>query len=75
MSRKQVDLHGYTRAEAERLVARIIDAARLANKQDEILFITGHGTIQRFLLDYLGEQGVERHIQLGNDGCIIANVE
>ena len=64
------DYHGSTVEEALRHVARIIGRVRMANQEQEARLITGHGQIQREVIEMLEAHGLEPTIQISNSGVV-----
>jgi dsDNA-specific endonuclease/ATPase MutS2 len=70
-----IDLHGYLVEDAIEEVENLIGKIRLGGREDYIKVITGHGRIQKQLMFYLLDHGIEHMFEPGNKGAMIINVD
>lgn len=70
-----IDLHGYLVDDAIELIENEIGKIRLAGREDCIKVITGHGKIQKQLMFYLLDHGIEHMFEPGNKGAMIITVD
>ena len=69
------DFHGWTIDESLDEVHRLISATRLMATETQVEFITGHGIIQKVILEELEKQGLSPSIQLSNSGVVLVIIE
>lgn len=72
---KEIDLHGWKLADAEKLFYELLNEARFQRKIIERLFITGTGVIRERFLVLAKEHDCHAYIPLANRGCIIVEFE
>lgn len=70
-----IDLHGYLVEDAIEEIERAIGKIRLEGREEVIKVITGHGKIQKQLMFYLLDHGIEHIFEPGNMGAMIITVE
>ena len=70
-----IDLHGYLVEDAIEEVENIIGKIRLDGREEVIKVITGHGKIQKQLMFYLLDHGIEHIFEPRNMGAFIITVD
>lgn len=70
-----IDLHGYLVEDAIEFIENEIGKIRLSGREDVIKVITGHGKIQKELMFYLLDHGIEHMFEPGNQGAYIITVD
>lgn len=69
------DFHGWTIDEALDEVHRLVGATRMLETVAQVEFITGHGVIQKAIIEELKLQGLKPSIQLSNSGVVTVIIE
>ena len=70
-----IDLHGYLVEDAIEFIENEIGKIRLSGQEGCLKVITGHGKIQRELMYYLLDHGIEHMFEPGNKGAMIIVVD
>jgi dsDNA-specific endonuclease/ATPase MutS2 len=71
----RIDLHGYLVEDAIEEVENLIGKIRLSGREGYLKVITGHGKIQKELMFYLLDHGIEHSFEPGNKGAMIICVD
>ena len=69
------DFHGYKLEEALDAVEGIIGQCRLNNKITKAEFITGHGVIQKEVLNLCEAYGLDAQVSWANSGVVTVYIE
>ena len=70
-----IDLHGKTVAEAERIFEEWLNRSRVDGHLIEMQFIVGTGKIMDRLKGLAKEYGLNAYVPLGNRGCLVVEFE
>lgn len=70
-----IDLHGYLVEDAIEFIENEIGKIRLTGREDSLKVITGHGKIQKQLMFYLLDHGIEHMFEPGNEGAMIIHID
>lgn len=69
------DYHGWTLTEAEHDIHNLVGYIRAKGKSSLVQFITGNGEHKKQVLTMMKEYALKVDEQIGNSGCIVAEVE
>lgn len=72
---REIDFHGMTVEEAEHRLELLIGEIRMEEDSEDVRLITGIGVIMNAFLQRLEAEELDHHIELGNNGVIIATIE
>jgi len=69
------DYHGWTLEDAENDIHNLIGYVRAKGRSTDVQFITGNGKHKEQVLAIMAGYDLRAAEQIGNSGCIVAEVE